>query len=421
MSESLGDQYDPLDGHFDDPYPFYARAHREMPVFFSARLGIWMVTRHADVKRVLRDAKTFSSANALRPLKPLSMDVLPILFGGYPLVPVFLVMDGEGHMRRRQPFAAGFGPDRLDALKPYLTEHAEALADGLAAGETTADFMAAYANPLAISVICRMMGFAPADYHALGEDTRKAATLAMGYLFESDQEQVEAAESWVRAQRLIGRYVAERRARPGDDLISRVISAYAPDAGPLAEDAEAEVVGSILGVTLAGNITPAALLGAGLVQLLTHPAQWQLLCERPGLIPNAIEEIARFCAPTHIFLRQTTKDTVLAGQELPAEAEVAVCPAAANRDEAAFARPAEFDITREPTAGHMTFGFGPHFCIGAGLARLELEVSLRILTERFPQLRLVPGQLPTWTPSLVQKGPSILPVTWKAGAGAARA
>jgi len=419
MSESLGEQYDPLGGHFDDPFPFYARAHREMPVFFSEKLGIWMVTRLADVKKVLRDAKTFSSANALRPLKPLSMDVLPILFGGYPLVPVFLVMDGEEHMRRRQPFAAGFGPDRLEALKPHLTRYATALADDLAVGKTTADFMAAYASPLAISVICRMIGYAPADYQALGEDTRKAATLAMGYLFDSDDEQVEAAESWVRAQRLIGRYVAERRARPGDDLISQVISAYAPGAGPLSEDVEAEVIGSILGVTIAGNITPAALLGAGLMQLLTHPAQWQLLCERPGLIPNAIEEIARFCAPTHIFLRQTTKDTVLAGQELPAEAEVAICPAAANRDEAAFARPTEFDITREQATGHMTFGFGPHFCIGAGLARLELGVALRILTQRFPQLRLVPGQAATWSPSLVQKGPSVLPVTWEASASAA--
>jgi cytochrome P450 len=412
MPESLGERYDPLDEHLDDPFPFYSQAQREMPIFFSPKLGVWVVTRLADVKKVLRDGQTFSSANALRPLKPLSMDVLPILFGGYPLVPVFLVMDGEEHTRRRQPFAAGFGPDRAEAVRPYLTRHACALADDLVAGKNTAEFMAAYANPLAISVICHMMGYAPEHHHALGEDTRKAATLAMGYVFLSDDEQVEAAESWVRSQQLIGRYVAERRAQPRDDLISEVIAVYAPGGGPLTEDTEAEVVGSILGVTLAGHITSAAMLGAGILQLLEHPQQWRLLCERPDLIPNAVEEIARFCAPTHIFLRQTTKNTVLAGQELPAEAEVAVCPAAANRDAAAFDRPGEFDITREPTTGHMTFGHGPHFCIGAGLARLELEISLRILTERFPKLRLVPGQAATWRPSLVQRGPSTVPVTW---------
>jgi cytochrome P450 len=412
MPEPLGDQYDPLDKHLDDPFPFYSQAQREMPVFYSSKLGLWMVTRLADVKEVLRDGQTFSSANALRPLKPLSMDVLPILFGGYPLVPVFLVMDGEQHTQRRHPFAAGFGPDRAEGVRHYLTRHATALADDLVAGRNTAEFMAAYANPLAISVICHMMGYAPEHHHALGEDTRKAATLAMGYVFLSDDEQVEAAESWVRSQQLIGRYVAERRAKPCDDLISEVVAAYAPGDEPLSEDAEAEVVGSILGVTLAGHITSAALMGAGLIQLLEHPEQWRLLCERPDLIPNAIEEIARFCAPTHIFLRQTTRNTVLAGQELPAEAEVAICPAAANRDEAAFDRPGEFDITREQATGHMTFGHGPHFCIGATLARLELEISLRILTERVPKLRLVPGQAPTWRPSLVQRGPSIVPVTW---------
>jgi len=412
MPESLGDQYDPLAEHLDDPYPFYARAQREMPVFFSSKLGIWVVTRLADMKKVLRDWRTFSSANTLRPLQPLSMDVLPILFGGYPLVPVFLVMDGEQHTRQRQPFAAGFGPDRLEAVRPYLTQQAAALADDLAAGEAPADFMARYANPMAISVICHMMGYAPGDHHALGEDSRKAATLAMGYLFISDDEQIEAAESWVRSQQLIGEYVAERRAAPRDDLISEVVAAYAPGDGPLSEDVEAEVVGAILGVTLAGHITPSAVLGAGLIQLLEHPDQWQLLCDQPGLIPNAVEEIIRFCAPTHVFLRQTTKNTVLAGQELPAEAEVALCPAAANRDETVFDRPAEFDITRERASGHISFGYGPHFCIGAGLARLELEISLLALTDRFPKLRLVPGQAATWRPSLFHKGPSVVPVTW---------
>jgi cytochrome P450 len=300
----------------------------------------------------------------------------------------------------------------VEAVRPYLSQCATALADGLAAGSNPADFMAAYANPLAISVVCHMMGYAPEHHDEVGEDTRRAATLAMGYLFVSDDEQAEAAQSWVRSQQLIGRYVAERRAAPRDDLISEVIAAFAPGGAPLTEDEEAELVGSILGVTLAGHITSSAVLGAGVLQLLEHPQQWRLLCDRPELIPNAVEEIARFCTPTHIFLRQATRDTVLAGQELPAGAEVALCLAAANRDEAAFDRPGDFDITREQSAGHVTFGHGPHFCIGAGLARLELGMALRILTDRFPKLRLVPGQPATWRPSLVQKGPAAVPVTW---------
>jgi hypothetical protein len=338
--------------------------------------------------------------------------VFPILFGGYPLVPVFVVMDGDEHKQQRQPWAVGFGPDRVAAVRDYVTGRAVTLVEDLTAGKDTAEFMTGYANPLPVSVICHMMGYAPEHHDALGEDTRKAATLAMGHTFPSDEEQVEAAEAMVRSQQLIGRYVAERRAAPSDDLISEAVAAYAPGDGPLTEEEEAELVGTVFGVTLSGHINSSPLIGAGVLRLLEHPDQWRLLCDRPDLIPNAIEEIARFCTPGHIFLRQTTTDTILAGQELPAGAEVAVLLAAANRDEAAFDRPAEFDITRKTRTGHVGFGHGPHFCVAAGLGRLELEISLRILSERLPKLRLIPGQPPTSRPSVATKGPFTVPVAW---------
>ncbi|MCO5998063.1 cytochrome P450 [Actinoallomurus rhizosphaericola] len=411
MSESLGDEYDPMGTHLDDPFDFYRRAQREMPVFFSSKLGVWVVTRMADVKKVMRDGRTFSSVNNLRPLEPLSMEVLPIMFSGYPLVPVFLVMDGEEHLEHRRPWAAGFTAERVEAVRPYITQRATALADELTAGESTAELMAAYANPLANSVIAHVMGIAPEDHAALGDDTRNAVKIAIGYVAPSEEEQAEAAQSWVHSQQLIGSYVDARRAEPRDDLISEAIAAYAPD-GELSEDAEAELVGSAWGVTLAGQITTSAVIGAGVLRLLEHPEQWRLLCERPDMIPHAVEEILRFCAPGHLFLRQTTRDTVLAGQELPEGTEVAVCPAAANRDEAVFDRPGEFDITRDSSTGHLAFGHGPHYCIGFRLARVELEISLRVLTERLPKLRLVPGRPATWRPSLIQKGPATVPVAW---------
>jgi len=412
MTESLGDEYDPLGKHLDDPFPFYARAQREMPVFFSSKLGVWIVTRMEDVRRVLREERTFSSVNSLRPLEPLSMEVLPVLFSGYPLVPVFVVMDGEQHAQKRHPWSAGFESDRVTAVRPYLEQRAEALADDLSACGTSAEFMATYANPLAISIVCHMIGFAPEHHDAIGEDTRKAATLAMGHLFVSEEEQVEAAQSWVRSQQLFASCVADRRAAPRDDLISEVVAAYAPGHDPLTEDEEAELVGSLFGVTLAGHITPSAVLGAGLLRLLEHPDQWRLLRDRPELIPNAAEEIIRFCAPTHIFLRQTIKSTVLGGQELPAGAEVAVCPAAANRDENVFSNPGEFDITRASAGSHVTFGHGPHYCLGAGLGRLELVTTLRILSERFPELHVVSDRPPRWRPSLVQRGPATAFIAW---------
>jgi cytochrome P450 len=127
---------------------------------------------------------------------------------------------------------------------------------------------------------------------------------------------------------------------------------------------------------------------------------------------NAVEEIARYDTPTHIFLRETTQDTVLAGQPLAAGTEVAVWLAAANRDDTAFEGAEEFDITRPAQTKHVVFGLGAHFCLGAGLARRQIEISLRVLVERLPGLRLVPGQRITFRPTLDHRGPVSLLVEW---------
>lgn len=412
VPKSLGEQYDPLGVHLDDPYPFYLYARRTTPIFFSPKLNAWVVTRLADVKRVLRDGQTFSSMNKLRPFSPLSPGVYQVLVQGYPQTPLMFTLDGEAQQRWRIPIVAGFSPERVDATESYLVARAVALLDAFTAG-AEADFMAGYANPLAVSVICHLMGFPAGEHETLGNDSRRAAALAMGHRFLSEEEQIEAARAWVRHQYAIGRHVTDRRTAPRTDLISELVAARAPGDAPLTPDQEAELVGHIFGTTLAGHTTTSALLGNGLLRLLHHhPDQWRLLCERPDLVPNAVEEIARFDTPTHIFLRRTTRETTVAGQRLPAGAEIAVWLAAANRDESAFDRAEEFDITRKAQRNHVVFGHGTHFCVGAGLARREVEISLRLLTGRFPGLHLVPDQQITFRPSLDQRGPNSLRVAW---------
>jgi cytochrome P450 len=410
MPESLGDLYDPLGAHLDEPYPFYTRARREAPIFFSPVLNAWVVTRMADVRKVLRDGETFSSANVLRPFAPLNQGVPLILAQGYPLTASMITADGEEHRRQRAPQAAGFLPESVDAAEPYIVIRATALLDAFA-GDGRTDFVAAYANPLPVSVICHLVGFDPEDHEMIGDDSRAAASLGMGHQFRTEQEQLDAAHSWVRCQHTIGRHVRDRRAAPRDDMISELINAFVPGDGPLTAGQEAELVNMFFGITLPGHITTSALLGNGLLRLLRHPEQWRLLCERPDLIPNAVEEIARFDTPTHIFLRLTTKETTVAGQRLSAGAEIAVWLAAANRDESVFERAEEFDITREPRP-NVVFGHGAHFCLGAGLARRQIEVSLRLLTERLPGLRLVADQRIRFRPTLDHRGPLSLQLTW---------
>jgi cytochrome P450 len=411
VSESFGDLYDPLGVHLDDPYPFYAQARRAVPIFFSTVLGAWVVTRLADVRAVLRDGETFSSANSLRPFSPLAPVVYAELAKGYPLGDyAFITMDGQRHRRRRTPAAAGFSPERVTAAEPYLTERASALVDEFAKSGGV-EFMAGYANRLPVEVICHLMGFPPEQSVMLGDDSRRAASLGMGHRFASEDEQLEAARSWVRFQHAIAHHIAERRQAPRDDLTSELVAVHAPGEAPLTAEQETELVNVVFGLTLPGHITTSALLGNGLLRLLSHRDQWRLLCARPDLVPNAVEEVARYDTPTHIFLRVTTRDTTLCGQHLPAGTEVAVWLAAANRDESAFDRAEEFDITRTPAA-HVVFGHGAHFCPGAGLARRQIEISLRVLTERLPELRLVPDQQITYRQTLDHRGPVSLYLEW---------
>jgi cytochrome P450 len=411
MSDSLGDQYDPLGAHLDDPYPFYVQARRATRIFFSPVLDAWVVTRLADVRRVLRDGETYSSANALRPFSPLSPAVGVELAKGYPPAAFFIAEDGEEHRQLRAPLAAGFSPERVDAAEPYITERAADLVDEFAkAGHT--DFMASYANRLPVQVICHLVGFPPEQSAAIGDDSRRAASLGMGHRFGSEEEQLEAARCWVRFQHAIAHQISAHRAAPRDGLISEIIAAHAPGGGPLTAQQEQILVGLVFGVTLPGHITTSALLGNGLLRLLSHREQWRLLCQRPDLVPNAVEEVARYDTPTHIFLRVTTKDTELAGQRLPAGTEVAVWLAAANRDETAFDRAEEFDITRPLQGQHVVFGHGAHYCLGAGLARRQIEISLRVLTQRLPDLRLTPDQQINYRPTLDHRGPLSLYLEW---------
>jgi cytochrome P450 len=360
---------------------------------------------------VLRDSETYSSANALRPFSPLSPEVDRELAKGHTGRTYFILLDGEEHRRLRGPAASGVASNSVDVIEPYIRHRAGELIDAFA-GDGHTEFISSYADRLPVNVIGHYFGFDPTDHVPMGRDSRTAASIVMGHRFASDQEQIEAARAWVRTEEVIARYLTDRRDAPRDDLTSTLLAAYAPGTGPLSPQLLDHLVALLFGVYLPGHITTSAILGNGIVRLLSHPDQWRLLCERPELIPNAVEEIARYDTPTHVFRRVTTRETVLAGHTLPAGTELAVWLAAANRDEDAIDRAEEFDITRPPRTGHVVFGHGAHFCPGAALARREVEITLRLLTERLPTLRLAPDQTFTYRPSLDHRGPLAVHLEW---------
>ncbi|MFD0904380.1 cytochrome P450 [Actinomadura sediminis] len=380
-----------------DPHPCYARARTADGLTFVPGLDAWLVARDADVRAVLLDPETFSSANALRP------DVLPgpeaaAVLGSVPSGrPVVLTADGDDHRRVREPLTRGLSRRRVAAAVPFVTARAEALVAGFAA-DGRVELMGRYARVLPGEVIGHLLGLDPADVPDVVAGSRRAEDLVFRPM--PVEEQVAAARAVAGMKRTLDAHVRGRGTEPGDDLCGEMIRAIGP---------HGTLLSNLQNLILAGHLTTTALIGGAVLHLLRRREQWELLCERPGLIPAAVEETARYEAPIQGFRRVTTRPVTLAGTDLPAGAAVFVAFGAAGRDPAVHDRPDEFDITRPP-ARHLSFGHGAHACPGAHLAREQVRITLETLTRELPGLRLEePVEM---TPSLIHRSPAELFLTW---------
>ncbi|MFD9637655.1 cytochrome P450 family protein, partial [Streptomyces violascens] len=307
-----------LDALQRDPYPHYARARDAEGLTFVPELDAWLVARDADVREVLRRPEAFSSANVLRP------DVLPgptVLaemgrgFGGRPVV---VSSDGALHQRLRAPIVHGLSPTHVAEVVPYAVERATALIDAFA-DRGSADLMAEFALRLPGQVIGRLVGLDEADVPLVVHGGYRAEQLLFRPMSEKDQ--LAAARDVVEMQHLLDTYVRARHAHPRDDLCTSLISALAPGGeSPTTEltlDERHEMVAHLQNFLLAGHLTTSALIGSTLLHLMHHPTQWDLLCQKPELIPAAVEEAARYDSPIQGFRRITTRPVVLSGTDLP--------------------------------------------------------------------------------------------------------
>lgn len=406
-TQSPGELFDPLGEHLQDPYPFYARARAEEPVFFSERFGTWVVTRYQDVRMVLSQPEVFSSANALRPMTMLYPETIAELQKGYPPSKGLIESDGQEHRRLRDPIARGLSKPRLDKVEPFIRQRAEALVAAFADGHV--ELMGKYALRLPAEVITRLFDMAPEHLDPACEQSYRTNLTLSGGL--SAEEQAACARDWVTLQRLCGQYAVRRRERPGDDLFSEIAAALAPADGPPTVTQEGQLARAALGVFIAGHITTSALIGNALRHLLTSREQWELLCDRPELIPAAVEEVVRFDTPVQGFFRVTTRPAFVGGVELPDGASVLLLYGSANRDPALCDQPDQLDVAQRPTR-HLGFSAGPHTCVGAGLARREIAITLETLTRRLPSLQLAPDQEFRLTGSLSARTLAELHLTW---------
>ena len=391
-----------------DPYPFYAALRATQPVFRlpvgePASPGVWLLTRHADVHALLRDAR-FSVDRRRAQIVRDNMDRLPIAMALGPEggLRTMLMMDPPDHTRVRGLVSKAFTPRRVAALQPRIEQIVdELLAEPRERGSM--DLMADFAAPLPAIVIAELLGV-PAEDHrefkqwssALVSSVGAGNPLAMREQFEKAFGQLL---DYLRG------IIAERRKAPRDDLISGMIEAQ--EERDALTDAELVATSNLL--LLAGHETTTNLIGNGTLALLRHPAELARLRADRALLPSAIEELLRYDSPVQATVRVATQDVEVGEQKIPAEALVIVGIGAANRDPAAFRDPDRLDLARAEDH-HLSFGFGVHFCLGASLARLEAELAFGALLERFPRLELA-SETVTYRANLILRGLNALPVS----------
>jgi cytochrome P450 len=316
---------------------------------------------------------------------------------------VILSVEGEDHTRLRRLVNRAFTPRAVAELRPRMNEIANELVDRFA-GAGRVDFMEAFADPYPARVICELLGV-PREQHDSFRGWANDLGLAFGFTTAANLERIEAALAGLHAA--TDELLAQRRARPTDDLLSALIAAEA-DGSHLSTEELRLMVTSLL---FAGQDTTTHQLGNAIAMFLRHPEQWTLLARQPELAEQAVDEVIRIAPTSPLTSRIATEDLEVDGVSIPADSTLSLLLAAGNTDPAAFGADADrFDITasRRPL---LTFGGGIHYCLGAYLARVEMAEALPLLARRLGPIEL-DGD-PTWRPAMGIAGPVTLPIRFR--------
>jgi cytochrome P450 len=391
--------YDPLAGEtLIDPYPQLNRLRDEGPVFYLPDLDHYIVTRYDDVEQVLLDRETWSAANASSPLIPVAPAVQKVLDEGFKRVPTLNNADPPRHGPMRRSVLACMTPRRINGLEPVLRDYAADLVRAFW-HEPMVDFIDVLAFPFPGYAAFNLLGFPAGDTEQLREWSQRRILLTYGRL--SDAEQLGVAHDIVAMWRYVEDFVATRVANPVDDMTSDLVrlSVQKPD-----QLNQFDIVNIVYSTVLAGHETTQNSIGNGMLALLRDRAQWEVLLADRTLIPNAVEEILRFDGPVVNHRRVAKVDTTIGGTPIPAGAKVMLCFASAAHDPGKFTDPDRFEADRADATLHLAFGKGPHLCLGAPLARLEMRIVLELLTDMTPDIELVPDQELRYSPNALFRG-----------------
>jgi cytochrome P450 len=386
-----------------DPYPMYARMRREHPVYRSSR-GIWYLTRYADVDAALRDVRLSKDRERMRRWYAQRNGTDAVGRLQERLGRSMLRADPPDHTRLRKPVSKAFTARQVNGLRPRIEKIADELLGVALAVGPTMDVITALAYPLSITVICELLGVPLSD---------RARIRAWSRQLVNQSEVVHTVETIQRIERAVEEFVdyltnlaRKRRAEPADDLMSALVAVQ--DCGDRFTDDE--LISTCFLLLVAGHETTINLVGNSMLALLRHPGQLRRLRQDPALIRSAIEELLRYDGTVQITTRIVKGEVEIDGQTLSDGEAVFPVLGAANRDPDQFADPDRLDLGRIDNR-HLSLSNGPHFCLGAPLARLEGEIAIGTLVRRLPRLRLDTDTL-EWRPSPGLRGLEALPVAY---------
>jgi cytochrome P450 len=401
-------KFDPLSPEFQhNPYPLYDELRASTPILYLEAWKTWFLTSYEDVSTLLRDRRL---GRALPPgltrddlgLPPLREDYKPF----YKLSEYSMFdMEPPDHTRLRSLVHKVFTPRRVESLRQHVQEIADDLLDKVQS-QGRMDILADFATPLPVTVIAELLGVPEQDRYRLRPWSHDI--VAMYELDHTEEQGRRAVQAAVEFSDYLRSLAHRRNQEPQDDLISALAAVEEAD-DRLTED---ELIATCILLLNAGHEATVNVIGNGMLALLKHPDQLQVLCAHPKLIQSAVEEMMRYDTPLQLFRRWVREDLEYKGWKFRKGMELALVFGAANRDPSRFANPNNFDITREDNP-HISFGNGVHYCLGAPLARLELQLAIATLLRRMPNLQL--DGMPEYRSTYVIRGLKALNVTFPQG------